>query len=72
MAPLSDTAKQALVARLRTARSGKRLSEEKLVRPMAACLAGRGESVADLPWDVEEDVKGSTEGWRGEWLALLG
>ena len=43
MAPLSETAKQALVARLRCmARSGKRLSEDKLVVPLATCLAGRG------------------------------
>ena len=53
MAPLSDTAKTALVARLRMARSGKRLDEEKLVQPLANHLARRGESVADLPWDVE-------------------
>ena len=71
MAPLSDTAKTALVARLRMARSGKRISEEKLVQPLANHLAGRGESVADLPWDVEYDVKESDEGWREEWLALL-
>ena len=38
---------------------------------MANHLAGRGESVADLPWDVEYDVKQSDEGWREEWLALL-
>ena len=71
MAPLSDTAKTALVARLRMARSGKRLSEDNLVQPLANHLAGRGESVADLPWDVEYDVKESDEGWREEWLALL-
>ena len=71
MAPLSDTAKTALVARLRMARSGKRNNEDALVQPLANHLAGRGESVADLPWDVEEDVTGSSEGWREEWLALL-
>ena len=35
MAPLSDTAKTALVARLRMARSGKRISEDALVQPLA-------------------------------------
>ena len=50
------------------ARSGKRLNEDDLIVPVANHLAGRGEPVADLPWDVELDVNGSSESWREEWL----
>ena len=48
-----------------------KMTWQHLVPPLANYLARRGESVADLPWDVEYDVKDSDEGWREEWLALL-
>ena len=49
MAPLSDTAKTALVARLRMARSGKRLDDEKLVQPLANHF-GKAREESFLDW----------------------
>ena len=67
MAPLGDAAKAALRAELQGRHGRHVLHRERIVDALVTYCGGRGESVADLPFDVDNDDE---QAWEKEWRTL--